>query len=231
MNKLHIIDGKIRFESVRGVGTIEVDFQPNQRVYVFIGKNGVGKTKLLECLCQSFNPDDVEYKVFTTSSKQLSMKLPLVYVPTILRNAIVEDKYEGGESIGNLNDRRADFKEKLIRRLRPEPYPEWTDNIHRWIILRAQSSNRYQSKQDNRGFELEELLRICHQIDKNIDAEFLEIYGNNRVFLQVEKQKRELSELSSGFASILKIVQTIIDGYSSLTNEQQLANVRGVVLY
>ena len=28
----------------------------------------------------------------------------------------------------------------------------------------------------------------------------------------------------------MKIVQTIIDGYSSLTNEQQLANVRGVVL-
>ena len=74
-------------------------------------KMGWERHKLLECLCQSFNPDDVEYKVFTTSSKQLSMKLPLVYVPTILRNAIVEDKYEGGESIGNLNDRRADFKE------------------------------------------------------------------------------------------------------------------------
>ena len=47
MNKLHIIDGKIRFESVRGVGTIEVDFQPNQRVYVFIGKKWGGKDKVI----------------------------------------------------------------------------------------------------------------------------------------------------------------------------------------
>lgn len=45
-----LLNGVVRFEGVKGVGTIEVDFAPNQRVYTFIGANGVGKTKLLECL-------------------------------------------------------------------------------------------------------------------------------------------------------------------------------------
>ena len=39
-----------------------------------------------------------------------------------------------------------------------------------------------------------------------------------------------MSELSSGFTSIFKIIQTIIAGYSYFTNEVQIANVRGIVL-
>ena len=45
-----LFDGTVRFEHVTGVGTMQVDFQPNQRIYTLIGENGVGKTKLLECL-------------------------------------------------------------------------------------------------------------------------------------------------------------------------------------
>ncbi|CFV35252.1 TPA: hypothetical protein ACFCNL_000700 [Neisseria gonorrhoeae] len=45
-----LFDGTVRFEHVTGVGTMQVDFQPNQRVYTMIGENGVGKTKFLECL-------------------------------------------------------------------------------------------------------------------------------------------------------------------------------------
>ena len=45
-----LLNGVVRFEGVKGVGIIQVDFVPNQRVYTFIGANGVGKTKLLECL-------------------------------------------------------------------------------------------------------------------------------------------------------------------------------------
>ena len=43
-----LFDGTVRFEHVTGVGTMQVDFQPNQRIYTLIGENGVGKTKLLE---------------------------------------------------------------------------------------------------------------------------------------------------------------------------------------
>ena len=40
-----LLSGKIRFEQMKGVGTMELDFLPNQRVYTLIGENGVGKTK------------------------------------------------------------------------------------------------------------------------------------------------------------------------------------------
>ena len=50
MSKTLFTSGKLRFEQVRGVGTIETDFLPNKRVYTLIGENGVGKTKFLECL-------------------------------------------------------------------------------------------------------------------------------------------------------------------------------------
>lgn len=50
MSKTLFTSGKLRFEQVRGVGTIETDFLPDKRVYTLIGENGVGKTKFLECL-------------------------------------------------------------------------------------------------------------------------------------------------------------------------------------
>ena len=103
-------------------------------------------------------------------------------------------------------------------------------NIQEWIIQRAQSSNPYQSKEDNREIEITTLLKLLNQIDERIDADYLEISGDNRVFIKIENQKRELSELSSGFTSIFKIIQAIIAGYSYFTNEVQIANVRGIVL-
>ena len=39
-----------------------------------------------------------------------------------------------------------------------------------------------------------------------------------------------LAELSSGFTSLVKLVQAIVSGYAAFTNEVQLRHVRGVVL-
>ena len=103
-------------------------------------------------------------------------------------------------------------------------------NLEEWIIQRAQSANPYQSKEDNRKIEIDTLLSLLNKIDNRIDPEFLEISGNNRVFIKIENQKRELSDLSSGFTSLLKIIQSVVAGYSYFTNEQQIAHVRGVVL-
>jgi len=57
----------------------------------------------------------------------------------------------------------------------------------------------------------------------------MEIRGDNRVFLKINDQKIKLSHLSTGYSSILKIIQSIISGYGYFTNEQQLQHVRGVV--
>ncbi|MDQ7074851.1 MAG: hypothetical protein Q9O24_06770 [Gammaproteobacteria bacterium] len=48
-----MLGAKIRFEAVKGVGDVELDFQPEQRVYTLIGSNGIGKTKTLESLFQT----------------------------------------------------------------------------------------------------------------------------------------------------------------------------------
>ena len=42
----------IKIEGLKGVGSVELNLQENQRVYTLIGANGVGKTKTLEALFQ-----------------------------------------------------------------------------------------------------------------------------------------------------------------------------------
>lgn len=269
MSKTLFTSGKLRFEQVRGVGTIETDFLPNKRVYTLIGTNGVGKTKFLECLFvllflaneeiqnqpYAINANHIPFNLVKISSldkilninqlgtnislsvvdKILDQKfnLPLVYITAQNRSNL--KKHSNFISrLGNRKDRASKYFEKIfdvlgynnqdLRDLNSDI------NIQEWIIQRAQSSNRYQSKEDNREIEITTLLKLLNQIDERIDANFLEISGDNRVFIKIENQKRELSELSSGFTSIFKIIQTIIADYSYFTNEVQIANVRGIVL-
>ena len=102
-------------------------------------------------------------------------------------------------------------------------------NLHEWIIQRAQSANPYQAKEDNREIEITTLLCLLNKIDERFHPDYLEITGDDRVSFKVADKKTELSELSSGFASILKIMQSIIAGYSYFTNETNIAHVKGVV--
>lgn len=104
------------------------------------------------------------------------------------------------------------------------------NDLEEWIIQRARSANPYQANEDNRKIEIDTLLFLLNQFDGRIAPDFLEIKGDDRIFIKLDNQKRELSGLSSGFTSILKIMQSIVAGYSYFTNEQQIANVRGVVL-
>lgn len=268
-----LLNGVVRFEGVKGVGTIEVDFVPNQRVYTFIGANGVGKTKLLECLFAVlfltsekiqfgnnawFYKDNLPFQIvrikpidfcfekpFTISDtlsayeiKQTNLyqehnhTLPLVYLAAQSRGGIKKADNHIGK-LGNYQQRLEGYIEGLFSVFRqPENFKSLNmdTNLEEWIIQRAQSANPYQSQADNRKIELDTLLSILNQIDERIDSEFLEISGDNRVFIKVSGDKRELAELSSGFTSILKMVQSIIAGYSYFTNEQQIAHVRGVVL-
>lgn len=269
MSKTLFTSGKLRFEQVRGVGTIETDFLPNKRVYTLIGTNGVGKTKFLECLFvllflaneeiqnqpYAINVNHIPFNLVKISSldKILNINQLGTYISLSVVDKILDQKfnlplvYITAQNRSNLK-KHSDFISRLgVRKERTERYfkdmfnvlsKENQDlrdlnsdiNIQEWIIQRAQSSNPYQSKEDNREIEITTLLKLLNQIDERIDANFLEISGDNRVFIKIENQKRELSELSSGFTSIFKIIQTIIAGYSYFTNEVQIANVRGIVL-
>ncbi|GAA0307252.1 hypothetical protein GCM10009129_00370 [Psychrobacter aestuarii] len=134
--------------------------------------------------------------------------------------------------IGSYEQRREKYYKYLEKIFISEEAFQSTNmdiDVHEWIIQRAQSANPYQAKEDNRELEITELLNLLNRIDERVNSEFLEISGSNRVFIKVKDAKTELSELSSGFASILKIMQSIIAGYSYFTNETNIAHVRGVV--
>ena len=268
-----LFDGTVRFEHVTGVGTMQVDFQPNQRVYTMIGENGVGKTKFLECLFAVLlftyftakkeggwvDLDVMPWKkvllpVGTEDLQRFSTgnnngfnfrheilfsgyqhQLPLVYLAAQNRGGITRAKFSS-QPLGDFQERANRYFKKLFSVFESDSsVPQikslnMDTNLEEWIIQRAQSANPYQSKEDNRKIEIDTLLSLLNKIDNRIDPEFLEISGNNRVFIKIENQKRELSDLSSGFTSLLKIIQSIVAGYSYFTNEQQIANVRGVVL-
>lgn len=259
MNEL--LSGKIRFEQMKGVGTMELDFLPDQRVYTLIGENGVGKTKFLESwflvLLLSnqlikqrkfqYNPSLLPFQKFSSIIGKLIFldpatifleyqhSFPIVFLSAQQRGEIRKPTIPITK-IGAYQDRQNAYLKKIINVFKNEKSNERLKSLNmdsyleEWIIQRAQSSNPYQAKEDNRVIEIQTLLLLLNQIDHRIDPQFLEISGDNRVFIKIENQKRELSELSSGFSSILKMLQSIIAGYSYFTNETQIANVRGVVL-
>ena len=171
-------------------------------------------------------------------SLKLNFSLNTKYhsVPTIFIGAQgrgdMNMERKGINEIGNYEQRRKKYYKYLEKIFISEEAFQSTNmdiDVHEWIIQRAQSANPYQAKEDNRELEITELLNLLNKIDERVDPEFLEISGSNRVFIKVKNAKTELSELSSGFASILKIMQSIIAGYSYFTNETNIAHVKGVV--
>lgn len=166
---------------------------------------------------------------FTLSTKLHS--IPSVFIGAQSRGDMQIER-KGINEIGSYQDRRLNYYKYLSNILISEEKFQSINmdiDIHEWIIQRAQSANPYQAKEDNRELEIKILLSLLSKVDKRVDSEFLEISGNNRVFIKIADKKTELSKLSSGFASILKIMQSIIAGYSYFTNETNIAHVKGVV--
>lgn len=254
-----LLQQKITFEQVKGVGKIELDLLPNELVYTFIGENGIGKTKLLESLFAvlSFSHNFIKNKSFWAKKEfipflrvnnvdikdrfdnynnpfiNIKNDFPFVYLSAQHRGGIAKN-HNAINRIGSRSERLDSYINYILEGFNYDPERIKTFNmdinIEEWIIQRAQSANPYQAKEDNRQIELTTLCFLLNQIDERIDPEFIEISGDNRVFIKIEGQKRELTELSSGFSSIVKMIQAIVAGYSYFTNENQIANVAGIVL-
>ncbi|MFI0399804.1 MAG: AAA family ATPase [Thiolinea sp.] len=246
----------ITFTGVRGVGTVNLDLQPGQQVYTFIGVNGVGKTKTLEALFQFLLSSNLKFITYTkgrsltlvfdvvlknnqfifdskkpeTLLKRNFIENPVIFLASQNRGFIRHEN-KTARNIGNLRDRRVEYFFEIIRGMGNNfASLNMDSNLEEWFITLAQSANPYQKKEDNREVEIKTILRLLHKIDHEIDPNFLEISGDNRVSLKIKNEKREISHLSTGFASILKIIQSIISGYSYFTNEQELQKVNGIVL-
>lgn len=253
----------ITFTGVKGVGTVALELQPNQRVYTLIGANGVGKTKTLEALFQlllsgqrefvrhqkkhglalSFQKAVVDGKaVFntilpTTRIQNLDtfstierFDYPIIFLASQNRG-FIQHKDKPTPSIGSIKQRREQYFTDLISGMNNNFTSLNMDTgIEDWFVTLAQSANPYQKQEDNREVEIKTVLKLIHDLDERIDPQFMEISGDGRVSLKIEGEKRELSHLSTGFASILKIIQAIVSGYGYFTNETQLQNVKGIVL-
>lgn len=254
-----ILKSPITFEGMKGVGNVVLDFIPNQRVYTLIGINGIGKTKCLESLFQVlfyssepiFNcfkksaktPEFINFQKTnqSTTNQNLSKSpandfikhsLPFVFLGSQNRGGIVEKQNtHNALLIGSFEERQKTyFNFLLASMLQNFSSMNMEFDISSWFLIRAQSSNPYQKNKDNRKVEIDTVLQLLNKVDVTISANFMEISGDGHVFLEINGEKRALHELSSGYASILKIIQSIVAGYAFFTNEIQLQNVRGIVL-
>lgn len=259
---------KLEIEGLIGVGRAQLRLEPNQRIYTFIGPNGVGKTKMLEALFQFmfFNNelvkkslgafDKVFFKFRSVATNRpepfriqrenddsplwqiacgyfpyfTANTLPVVFLGAQARGKIETQSSVTNTSLGNLENRRTHYFRTLTRQMDTDfGSMNMSASIQEWFISIARSSNRWQKSEDNREVEISTVLSLLYEIDQRIDPHFLEISGDDRVSLKVDGQVREISQLSSGFTSILKLIQAIVSGYGYFTNESNIQKVKGVV--
>jgi predicted ATPase len=246
---------------------------PNQRVYTFIGSNGVGKTQLLENLFMNFlcshydviNAEMIDVSQFkndldnvkknqaneinkssyealkyyseyilksTNLDKDLiqtNHNLPIVMLGASARNFVNQGLFVD-ENILDFKIRKIKhlhWQVKLIRAKQTSLFGAF-ENLESWFISRINSNNELQKKENNRIIEVEEILKNLNLIDSRFDSSFIKI-ENKKVILKINNVYTELENLSSGFASLLRIIQGIISGYANFTNEVNLTHVKGVV--
>jgi hypothetical protein len=161
-------------------------------------------------------------------------RLPVIFIGANRFARLTNDvNAHDNKPLGKFDDRREAYFRELLEnfvsdRLGSQGMKE--GDTQAWFVKRAQSANPYQKSKDDRSVEITATLSLLNKIDSRIAPEFLEIDGSGNVFLKVNEEKRELGELSSGFAALVKLTQAIVAGYAAFTNEKQLQNVRGVVL-
>ncbi len=252
----------LTFTGVKGVGTVALELQPDQRVYTLIGANGVGKTKTLEALfqlllfthqemsklgmmlvipetwvCSAVQSStlNLQFPTQNTIPNEVATQTPRHALPVVFlasqNRGFIQHSSNPAKTIGSRAQRSTSYLTSLIHGMKTNfSSLNMNTGIEEWFVTLAQSSNRFQAQEDNREIEIKTVLKLMHDLDERIDPQFMEISGDGRVSLKIEGEKRELSHLSTGFASILKIIQAIVSGYGYFTNETQLQNVRGIVL-
>lgn len=158
---------------------------------------------------------------------------PVVYLAAQNRGEIQQKQGNVDGAIGEYETRKKAYIESVIRKMQNSfSTLNMQGSIDEWFIQRANSSNRYQLRENNREIELLAVLRILNQIDARIsaDPEDFKSPDGERVTIKLDGKPHYLSELSSGFASLIKIVQSIVAGYSYFTNAEEIEQVEGYVL-
>ncbi|URL06513.1 AAA family ATPase [Avibacterium sp. 21-595] len=158
---------------------------------------------------------------------------PVIYLAAQNRGEIKHQENYGILPLGEYKERQTSYFEHILNAMSNSfSTLNMNNNIEEWFIQRAQSANDYQAEADNREVELLTVLRILNKIDPRIsaDKQDFKIIGGKTVSIMLDGQPRRLNELSSGFASLIKIVQSIVAGYGFFTNANDIENVQGYVL-
>lgn len=158
---------------------------------------------------------------------------PVIYLAAQNRGEIKHQENYGILPLGEYQERQTAYFEHILSAMSNSfSTLNMNNNIEEWFIQRAQSANDYQAEADNREVELLAVLRILNKIDPRISAnkQDFKIIGGKTVSIMLDGQPRRLNELSSGFASLIKIVQSIVAGYGFFTNTNDIENVQGYVL-
>lgn len=155
----------------------------------------------------------------------------IAYLGAEQRSSAKKSSQDGLKSIGSSKVRLGDYSKLIEKAIINGSLSKlgMNQNIHQWFIERAQSVNPYQKFDDNRQVDIDTVLGALNTLDKRI-GKTLNVDGDDNVYLTIEGQETELNDLSSGFISVVKIIQAIVSAYSAFTNEQNLLNVKGVVL-
>ena len=191
---------QLQLDDVQGVGTIALDLEPSKQAYVFIGSNGVGKTKLLEALFNKIKMQRIKSLKDFFDSDKIQIKFPCSELITT-------------------ND-RGHFAKGSKKQ----------DELRTWIIESASLSSVFQRSKNNRERQLKTLLKCLNDIDPSYDRNFLEVDEKGHIFLLINQKEKELSELSTGFVSIFKILTEIISRYGQESHDIEIQNVEGIFL-
>lgn len=172
-----------------------------------------------------------EWQPFSAYSNGFQHETPIVFLGASGRSRIPGiDRHV--ELIGTFSERRTKYLSSVFSSVTQKAMSDigMTENARSWFISRASSVNPYQKGSDNRSVEIEAVLQILHSIDGRIDPDKLQVDGGGHVSVLVDGVYRELQQLSSGFASLIRLVQAIVSGYANFTNESNLTHVSGMVI-
>lgn len=165
-----------------------------------------------------------------SDTDELLTDTPVVFLSATARAHVADGQHQDLK-LGSHESRRAAYFDEAFNALAQHRLREYGMNhdSRQWFVTRAQSVNMYQKSADSRQVDIDAVMQALHEVDARIDPKGLQIDGDERVFLKIEGQDRELSELSSGFLALVKLIQSIVAGYSAWTNEVNLRHVPGVV--
>ncbi|MBL0708088.1 MAG: ATP-binding protein [Sulfurimonas sp.] len=269
-----------------GIGfDFDVEFEENQKINCIIGKNGIGKTQLLENMAKaliyrhSIFLQDGDYKYISTfvqkhiqdKIKDYDLKLPM---SLNINNEIIKDRDKDKWGYTNFSDISSKKKQNFVcdkpiifigaknrgftKNIDPDnikilansqgrfvesitrtmSYINGTglehEEIANWFVSRLMINPNFVVAEQNKANEVVMVLKLIEKLEpsqklltKNESGGYSlsMIYHEGQLLIN----GIPLDKLSTGFVSIIKIFQEIVNGLGSWSTQDDLSQVEGII--